>query len=131
MIIVQIGQKESILKNLFNRQQALEQEQYLLDERVTKEAQVCADLKEKIIRWRKLVDQNLAERDKERTDRIKILSQVAHQHAENHAMSQVKKSVLSTITIQAQDAFAKRFSDIKEGQEFIKPLIDFLRKSTS
>ncbi len=131
MIIVQIGQKESILKNLFNRQQALEQEQYLLDERVTKEAQVCADLKEKIIRWRKLVDQSLTGRDQERTDRIKLLSQVAHQKAENHAMSQVKKSVLSTITMQAQGALAKRFTDTKEGQEFIKPIIDFLRKSTS
>ena len=131
MIIIQIGQKESILRNLFNRQQALEQEQYLLDERVTKEAQLCASLKEKVVRWRKLVDQKLAERDQERTDRIKLLSQVAHQHAENHAMNQVKKGVLSTIATQAQGVLSKRFADTKEGQEFIKPIIDFMHKSTS
>lgn len=131
VIAICIVQQESLVRALFNRQDELEVEQRALDEQVVYEAQLCAELKEKIAQWKNLVDQDLAAREHVRADRIKLLSQHAHQHAQNYAMNKAKRQVLSQVSTHVRDTMTKQFTDAKEGQKFLEPIINFMRKSTS
>lgn len=131
IIVISVGQKEAVVRNLFNQQQMLEQEQYALDERAAKEVKQCVDLKEKVIQWKNVVDQEIAKRDKERGDRIKILRERAHQRVKRCAIDQVKRQVLAHATTQTALALGKRFADVQKGHSFIKPIINFMRERTS
>lgn len=130
-ILIRIGQKEALLRQLFNKQQALEQEQYALGETVAKEAQLCAELKKKVQQWKKEVDQEFAERTKEKTEGIKQLKQKTQQRAQWYGNNKIKKEVLTAATAQAKVSLKKQFADPKKGHNFIQPIIDFMRKGVS
>lgn len=123
-----VAQKEALLQALYNQQQLLEKQQYALDKHVDQEAALCAELKEKVSRWKDLIDQKIVMREQERVNHIELLEKKTKYHVKSYAVSIANKRILTASGQQAQQSLVKQFVDKKVGQDFIQPIIDFMRK---
>ncbi len=123
-----VAQKEALLQALYNQQQLLEKQQYALDNHVDQEAALCAELKEKVSQWKDLIDQKIVMREQERVNRIELLEKKTKYYVQSYAISIANKRILTASGQQAQQSLAKQFVDKKVGQDFIQPIIDFMRK---
>ena len=125
---VGIAKQDAFEQSLLSRQELLESEHALLDEKIEKEKVISQQLENKIVQWTAVIDDRYAVRQSEK-ERItsKLYTQLKIQQ-ELVMQQQLLSYVRLHATAQAERALQERFSDSDSQSKYIDDIIAYMKE---
>ncbi len=128
-IITGIAQRESFIRGLFDRQQELEQQQYVLDQTIAKEEALCLALKKKVNLWKFHVGNELKKQQQEEEEQIQIVYMRLKKRMEMVVTSQIKEKAFQRAIDGSRFALKQQFAQEKNADQFLTWTISWMAKN--
>jgi len=129
-IITSIAQKESFIRGLFDRQQELEQQQYALDQAVSKEEQLCLQLKKKVDLWKHLAEKGFKKKQQQKKEQVAFIYTRLKERTEMALIARIEKKAFQRAIEQSRAILKKQFSQNKNADQFLSRTISWISKNT-
>ncbi len=127
----QMADQEATERGMQLQRDAMARRQEEITGEIDQDAQLCMELKQRVDRWRRVIDTQQVQQKKEQEERTQRLQQALQEKMERLVYNRVLKKVMPRALADAAVQLGEKYSDTQQGRLFTNAIITHLERRGS
>lgn len=124
----QIEQQDALQERLLSRQEQLETESHLLDQKIVYEEALCAQLTDKVVQWAAIIEEEKNVRQSEKDRIAYIIIDSLKLQEQNKANENFFCYVQKQVALEVKKKLEKKFMADNEQKAYIKMILSYMKE---